>query len=81
MVLHAGQYERSVLIRCLWLLPTQATNIPNVIESQAYKEIDLSLDRPAFVDSNSYVVNRHKTHFGAVSGASVLICPWIHRHD
>ena len=35
---------------------------------------------PAFVDTSSYVAChccRHKTHFGAVCGASVLICPCI----
>ena len=32
---------------------------------------------PAFVDSSSYVTNRHKTSFGAVCRASVLICPYM----
>ena len=35
---------------------------------------------PAFVDSSTYVANRHKTHFGVVCRASVLICPQIQHH-
>ena len=53
----------------------------DVGKAKTSKEVDCLLaGRPAFVDTSSYVASWHKTCFGAVCGASVLICTQIQSH-